>query len=62
MSRISTTRPGRLAHVFPIDLPRPRTIEQTFTPEFIKVVLEIKQTILSGTYSVAPAERLALEM
>jgi NitT/TauT family transport system ATP-binding protein len=47
---VLTPRPGRLAHVFPIDLPRPRTIEQTFSPEFIKVVLEIKETIIRGTH------------
>ena len=59
---VLTPRPGRLAHVFPIDLPRPRTIEQTFTPEFIKIVLEIKQTILSGSYAAARAAAPALEM
>ncbi|MDP9358622.1 MAG: ABC transporter ATP-binding protein [Chloroflexota bacterium] len=46
---VLTPRPGRLAHIFPIDLPRPRTIEQTFTPGFIELVLEIKQTITAGT-------------
>jgi NitT/TauT family transport system ATP-binding protein len=46
---VLSPRPGRLAHIFNIDLPRPRTIEQTFTPEFIKLVLEIKATILHGS-------------
>jgi NitT/TauT family transport system ATP-binding protein len=46
---VLSPRPGRLAHIFNIDLPRPRTIEQTFTPEFIKLVLEIKSTILHGS-------------
>ncbi len=45
---VLTPRPGRLAHIFPIDLPRPRTIEQTFTPGFIELVLEIKRTITAG--------------
>ncbi len=45
---VLSSRPGRIAHVFPIDLPRPRTIEQTFTPAFIEVVLEIKATIQHG--------------
>jgi len=48
---VLTPRPGRLAHIFPIDLPRPRTIEQTFTPDFIKIVLEIKNTIIHGAYT-----------
>ena len=42
---VLTPRPGRLAHVFPIDLPRPRTIDMTFSPAFIKMILEIKETI-----------------
>jgi NitT/TauT family transport system ATP-binding protein len=48
---VLTPRPGRLAHIFPIDLPRPRTIEQTFAPGFIRTVLDIKNTIESGSYS-----------
>jgi NitT/TauT family transport system ATP-binding protein len=47
---VLSPRPGRLAHIFPIDLPRPRTIEQTFSPEFIEVVLKIKQTIIHGSH------------
>jgi NitT/TauT family transport system ATP-binding protein len=47
---VLTPRPGRLAHIFPIDLPRPRTVEQTFSPEFIKIVLQVKQTITEGGY------------
>jgi NitT/TauT family transport system ATP-binding protein len=46
---VLSPRPGQVAHIFNIDLPRPRTIEQTFTPEFIKLVLEIKATILHGS-------------
>jgi NitT/TauT family transport system ATP-binding protein len=52
---VLTPRPGRLAHIFPIDLPRPRTIEQTFSPEFIEVVLKVKETIIRGTF--APESR-----
>jgi len=47
---VMTPRPGRLAHVFPIELPRPRTIEQTFSREFIELVLKIKETIVRGTF------------
>src|SRR5262249_20593187 len=50
---VMTPRPGRLAHIFPIDLPRPRTIAQTFSPDFIELVLEIKETIISGTHTKA---------
>ncbi len=48
---VLTPRPGQLAHVFDIDLPRPRTIEETFTPHFIEMVLEIKDTITTGRYA-----------
>lgn len=48
---VLTPRPGRLAHIFPIDLPRPRTIEMTFEPDFIHLVKEIKNTIETGQYT-----------
>ncbi len=51
---VLTPRPGRLAHIFPIDLPRPRTIDMTFTPDYIHVVKEIKNTIETGRYSPLP--------
>ncbi len=54
---VLTPRPGRLAHIFPIDLPRPRTIEQTFSPDFIKLVLEIKDTIISAACMCDPTAR-----
>jgi NitT/TauT family transport system ATP-binding protein len=47
---VLTPRPGRLAHIFPIDLPRPRTIEMTFEPAFISSVIDIKRTIETGRY------------
>jgi NitT/TauT family transport system ATP-binding protein len=47
---VLTPRPGRLAHIFPIELPRPRTIEMTFEPAFIRSVMEIKGTIETGRY------------
>jgi NitT/TauT family transport system ATP-binding protein len=50
---VLTPRPGRLAHIYPIDFPRPRSIEQTFSPEFIKMVLAIKQTIVHGSHQYA---------
>jgi NitT/TauT family transport system ATP-binding protein len=47
---VLTPRPGRLAHIFPIDLPRPRTIDMTFEPDFIAKVIEIKTTIETGKH------------
>ncbi|MGD9714456.1 MAG: ABC transporter ATP-binding protein, partial [Thermomicrobiales bacterium] len=48
---VLTPRPGQIAHIFDIDLPRPRTIDETFSPPFIKKVLEIKETIMTGVYA-----------
>ena len=63
---VLTPRPGRLAHVFPIDLPRPRSIDVTFTPEFIEIVLAIKRTITHGAHradDAGPAgDRVGLEV
>jgi NitT/TauT family transport system ATP-binding protein len=61
---VLTPRPGRLAHIFPIDLPRPRTIEQTFSSGFIETVLEIKHTIIHGSNRDAgePGSQIGLEL
>ena len=45
---VMTPRPGRLARIFEIDLPRPRTIEMTFEPGFIEQIQEIKRVVESG--------------
>jgi len=42
---VLSARPGRIADIFPIDLARPRTIDETFEPAFIEKVLAIKRTI-----------------
>jgi NitT/TauT family transport system ATP-binding protein len=49
---VLSPRPGRLAHVFDVDLSRPRTIEQTFEPAFIRQVLQVKHSIERGHGSV----------
>jgi len=45
---VMTPRPGRLARIFEIELPRPRTIEMTFEPSFISLVQEIKIAVETG--------------
>jgi NitT/TauT family transport system ATP-binding protein len=45
---VMTPRPGRLAHVYDIDLPRPRTIAMTFEPSFIELIQDIKRTVEAG--------------
>ena len=45
---VMTARPGRLSRIFDIELPRPRTVEMTFQPDFIELIQEIKQTVETG--------------
>ena len=45
---VMTPRPGRLANVFTIDLPRPRPLEVTAQPHFFELVAEIKGSIDHG--------------
>jgi NitT/TauT family transport system ATP-binding protein len=45
---VMTPRPGRVAKIYEIELPRPRTIEMTFEPSFISLVQEIKVAVESG--------------
>lgn len=45
---VMTSRPGRLARIYEIDLPRPRTIEMAFEPHFIAQIQEIKRAVEAG--------------
>jgi NitT/TauT family transport system ATP-binding protein len=47
---VLTARPGRVAHIFDIDIPRPRSIEETYSPPFIEKIFEVKDTIIQGEY------------
>lgn len=53
---VLSPRPGRISHIFPIDLPRPRTIDQTLEPPFIEKVQQIKATIEHGAASQPAAK------
>jgi NitT/TauT family transport system ATP-binding protein len=45
---VMTPRPGRLARIFDIELPRPRTVDMTFELEFIALIQEIKRVVETG--------------
>jgi NitT/TauT family transport system ATP-binding protein len=53
---VLTPRPGRLAHIYDVDLPRPRTIEMTFEPGFIELVQDMKRTVETGGRAVLEVE------
>ena len=59
---VLTPRPGRLAHVFPINLPRPRTVDMTFSPEFIQTILRVKGTIERGGHGNVAAVAEVLDI
>lgn len=42
---VFSKRPGRIVKKREIDLPRPRTLEQTFAPEFVDIVHELRDDI-----------------
>ena len=53
---VMTPRPGRLAHIYDIDLPRPRTVEMSFEPGFIELVQDMKRTVETGGRAVLEVE------
>ena len=52
-----TPRPGRLARVLTIDLPRPRTVEMEFDERFRKASDEIRDLIFARRPEAASAGR-----
>jgi len=53
---VLTPRPGRLARIYDIELPRPRTIEMTFEPGFIELVQDMKRTVETGGHALLGVE------
>ena len=45
---LMSPRPGRVERVYPIDLPRPRTLEMRYSEAFIRIAHDIKLGMLSG--------------
>ena len=52
-----SARPGRIAAIYDIDIPRPRPVEIQMQPDFIERVLAIKASIDHGR---GPAPGLAI--
>ena len=42
---VMTTRPGRIKHVFPVDIPRPRSHKVLATPEFLRLKNEVTEAV-----------------
>ncbi len=54
---VFTPRPGRIAKVISVKLPRPRTPDMEFSPEFREHVTEIKDLIFSGRSASRSSEK-----
>ena len=46
---VMSARPGRIADIYDIDIPRPRSIEIQTKPDFIARILQIKSRIEHGS-------------
>ena len=55
---VMSARPGRVIHERRIELPRPRTLDMTYSPEAVEVVHELREHI-SATRSAAMAAAAA---
>ena len=45
---VMTSRPGRLAEVVPMRIPRPRTLDAMAMPEFGRIVMHIRDLLNAG--------------
>ncbi len=45
---VMSQRPGRIVYTKRVDVPRPRTLEATFSPQFIAIVHELREKISHG--------------
>ena len=45
---VMSPRPGRIARIFPVDLPRPRTVATRASADFGRLSLEIYETLVSA--------------
>jgi NitT/TauT family transport system ATP-binding protein len=45
---VMSPRPGRIVEVVPIDLPRPRTIDVTMTPEYLEIQRHLTDLLFTG--------------
>jgi NitT/TauT family transport system ATP-binding protein len=50
---VMSARPGRIAAIYDIDIPRPRAVEIQTQPDFIARILEIKASIDRGRREAA---------
>ena len=57
---VMSPRPGRIAEIVDVDLPRPRSMETRAMPEFGKLTLDIYDTLTGGQAKSADTPRQAI--
>jgi NitT/TauT family transport system ATP-binding protein len=55
---VMSPRPGRIADVVPIDLPRPRTVETREDPRFFELVTQVRELLRAGGADAAVPEEV----
>jgi NitT/TauT family transport system ATP-binding protein len=53
---VMQARPGQIVEDSPVTFPRPRTVEMTYTPDFVALTHRLRQAIVAGR---APSELVA---
>ena len=52
---VMSPRPGRIADVVAVDLPRPRTVETREDPRFFELVTQVRELLRAGGADLAVA-------
>jgi NitT/TauT family transport system ATP-binding protein len=55
---VMSPRPGRIAGIVPIDLPRPRTADTREEPRFFELVTEVRELLRAGGLDTAEIEEV----
>ncbi len=57
---VMSARPGRILDDSPVDLPRPRTMDMTFLPEFVALTQRLRRQIVEARASVSSPQKGAV--
>jgi NitT/TauT family transport system ATP-binding protein len=58
---VMSPRPGRIADVVAVDLPRPRTVETREEPRFFELVTQVREILRAGGADLTVAEEVEAE-
>jgi NitT/TauT family transport system ATP-binding protein len=58
---VMSPRPGRIAEIVPVDLPRPRTVETREEPRFFELVTQVREILRAGGADVTVPEEVEAE-